>query len=94
MSYTERANKYGSKLLNNFFGNTNKAELKKTEAKMMISLLIMEGLTKKELTKKEFAFLMKIKPSVVSRWLSGTHNFTVDTLLEIELVLGIKLLNV
>lgn len=94
MDYKHRARNYESKLLKNFFGNVDKTELKKTESKMMLSVLIMEGITKKELTKKEFAAEMKVMPSVVTRWLSGTHNFTVETLVDIELLLNVKLLNV
>ena len=32
-------------------------------------------------------------PSVITKWLSGTHNFTIETLVEIENALGISLLN-
>lgn len=33
-------------------------------------------------------------PSVITKWLRGTHNFTSDTLSNIENILGIKLLAV
>ena len=33
----------------------------------------------------------KHSPSLVTKWLSGTHNFTVDTLIELEHVLEIDL---
>jgi hypothetical protein len=33
-------------------------------------------------------------PSTISKWLSGTHNFTIDTLYDIEYMLGIELVNV
>ena len=32
--------------------------------------------------------------SIISRWLSGTHNFTIDTLCDIERVLDINIINV
>ena len=44
------------------------------------------------LTNQEFAFMMGKKPSEITRWLSGTHNFTTETLWEIERVLNIQLL--
>jgi DNA-binding transcriptional regulator YiaG len=37
-------------------------------------------MTKKELTKKEFALSLGKKPSEVTKWLSGQHNFTIRTL--------------
>ncbi len=36
--------------------------------------------------------MMGKKSSEISRWLSGTHNFTTETLWEIERVLNIQLL--
>jgi hypothetical protein len=35
----------------------------------------------------------KENPSIVTKWLSGTHNFTVDTLVELGNALDINLLN-
>lgn len=36
------------------------------------------------LTKKEFAKVMDVQPSIITRWLSGKHNFTVETIFDIE----------
>ena len=36
------------------------------------------------ITKLAFASLMKKNPSIISRWLSGNHNFTIETLCEIS----------
>ncbi len=44
------------------------------------------------MAKKQFAQKVGRKPSEVSKWLSGTHNFTLDTLTDIEQVLNIKLI--
>jgi hypothetical protein len=35
---------------------------------------------------------MEVQPSIITRWLSGKHNFTIETLFQIEDCLGIKLL--
>lgn len=42
--------------------------------------------------RQQFASLMSVQPSVVTKWLSGNHNFTVETLFEIEYKLGIQLI--
>jgi hypothetical protein len=39
------------------------------------------------LSRGEFAIMMKVQPSRVTRWLSGEHNFTLETLCAIEIKL-------
>lgn len=41
----------------------------------------------------QFSNELKVNPSVVTKWLSGIHNFTSDTLFEIQDALGICLIN-
>lgn len=65
---------------------------KKVEAKMCIAARIDDALLKNRMSKIEFATKMNQLPSVITKWLSGTHNFTVETLIEIEEVLKINLL--
>jgi transcriptional regulator with XRE-family HTH domain len=43
---------------------------------------------KKGMTQKEFAKKMNKTEVEVSRWLSGTHNFTLKTIAKITAVLG------
>ena len=62
-----------------------------TLKRMGLAARIYEGMHTKGLTNQEFAFLMGKKPAEISRWLSGTHNFTTETLWELERVLGIQL---
>lgn len=45
-------------------------------------------LKEKGLTQKEFARKMNKTEAEVSRWLSGTHNFTLKTIAKITAVLG------
>ncbi len=60
--------------------------------RMSLAAKIDDVLQGRGLTNQEFAFMMGKKPSEISRWLSGTHNFTTETLWEIERVLNIQLL--
>ena len=63
---------------------------RQVENKMKVAAEIEESLKKSGLTKTQFARLMGKYPSEVTRWLSGTHNFTIDLLAEINAVLGRK----
>ena len=67
--------------------------LKRTETRMLLAQKIDMGMKAKGWNKTRFAKEMGQKPSVITRWLSGTNNFTSDTLSDIEDVLGIRLLN-
>ncbi len=48
----------------------------------------------KDWKKKDLADALGKNPSVITKWLSGTHNFTSDTLADIGNVLHIDLLNI
>ena len=60
--------------------------------RMKLAAQIDDALMSRGLTNQEFAFMMGKKPSEITRWLSGTQNFTTETLWEIERVLQIQLL--
>jgi ribosome-binding protein aMBF1 (putative translation factor) len=59
---------------------------------MMLSARIASALKEKGWSKGQLAIALKKNPSIISRWLSGTHNFTSDTLSDIQKILGIQLL--
>ncbi len=46
------------------------------------------------ITRKEFARRMGTSEAEVSRWLGGTHNFTLRTLSRISAALGISLIQI
>ena len=49
---------------------------------------IHEILKEKGLKQKDLALRLGKKESEISRWMRGTHNFTIDTLIAIEDALG------
>jgi predicted transcriptional regulator len=49
---------------------------------------------KKGMTQKEFAKKMNKTEAEVSRWLSGTHNFTLKTIAKITNVLGESIITI
>lgn len=66
----------------------NNEQIKKAMAEKIKQVIKAYGLKN-----KDFARLMDVPPSTVTKWLSGTHNFTTNTMFEIERALNIKLFN-
>lgn len=64
-----------------------------TDQKMRIACIIDDAMKAKGVGKKQFADKVGRKPSEITKWLSGTHNFTIETLSDIERVLRVKILN-
>jgi transcriptional regulator with XRE-family HTH domain len=79
-----------SKILQELEQELDPQERAHTLRSMMLSARIANELKKKGWGKLEFSKYMDKTPSTVSRWLSGTHNFTCDTLEDIGAVLGIN----
>lgn len=55
---------------------------------------IYEILSKKGWTQADLARATGKLPTIISRWMSGTHNFTIQTLAEIETALGEEVITV
>lgn len=64
------------------------SELKTRLLAEKISIAMKE----KRYNRQQFAQVMEVHPSIITRWLSGDHNFTVETLFEIEEHLDIQLI--
>jgi transcriptional regulator with XRE-family HTH domain len=80
-------------LLNELLESITPEEQAKTDKKMILTTKIANAIKAKGLKKSEFAETLGKQPSEISKWLSGTHNFTIDTLMDIERVLSIQLLD-
>jgi ribosome-binding protein aMBF1 (putative translation factor) len=80
-------------LLDLLLAEITPSEQARVDRKMRIAALIDEAIKAKGWGKKQFAEKINRKPSEISKWLSGTHNFTVETLSDIEQVLEIQLLD-
>lgn len=69
-------------------------ERKRTRTKMRLAAKIADGLKAKGWSKQQLAEELGYKSSsIVTKWLSGTNNFTADLLSDIEGVLPVKLLH-
>ena len=59
---------------------------------MIIAANIDEVIQEKGWTRSKLAEELNVGRSLVTKWLSGTHNFTVDTLVDICQVLDINMI--
>ncbi len=89
----KKARTYQSKILKDILNQISEEEQYITDRKMLVAAKISRALERKGIQKKQFADMLGVQPSVVTRWLSGTHNFTVETLAKIEYLLNINLIN-
>jgi transcriptional regulator with XRE-family HTH domain len=85
---------YASPLIKELSDAITPQEQEQTDYKMKLAAKIYKAMKSFGMTQTQFAESMNKPISLISRWMSGTHNFTVDTLIDIQRVLGISLLNV
>ena len=82
-------------LIDDLLKEISPLEQAKTDAKMILAAKIDEAMKAKGWKSKDLLKAVeKENPSLVTKWLSGTNNFTVDTLVEIGNALDIQLLNI
>ena len=88
----QTARVHNSQILEDFLSLGTEEEFARTKTRMMIAAQIQDAIAAKNIGKKELAEMMGQQPSVITKWLSGKHNFTVDTITDIQRVLGVQLL--
>lgn len=88
----KKAKIYTSKIITEFFESKDSVGYKKMANKMMMAAKIMDVMNDRQISKKELATRLNVQPSVITKWISGGQNFTIDTLTEIEHELKIELL--
>lgn len=83
---------------NDLFRDCLNAIPKEQKAAFDLSYGIAERLSdvlkEKGMTQKEFAGQMHKRESEVSEWLTGRHNFTVQTIAKIETALNCKIVDI
>ncbi|RFS26362.1 XRE family transcriptional regulator [Chitinophaga silvatica] len=95
MSKIEKKHKATNKnLLDQMLSKITPAEQRRIDDKMNLAAAIIDALKEKGWKQKDLMeALESSSPSLISKYLSGTHNFTVDTLSDIGRVLGVNFLN-
>ncbi len=89
-----KTEEYISENIKKALEQTPKLQQTITHKKMMLSVKIIERMKQLKWKKLDLVHsLEKNNPSIITKWLSGTHNFTIETLFEIEEVLGITLVD-
>ena len=83
---------YNSQVIDDLLREIIPEELSRIEKRMLLAIRIDDAIKTKGWKKIDFAKAIGKKPSEISKWLSGIHNFTADTLFDIERVLNIHLL--
>lgn len=86
--------KEGKSALDQALDEITPLEQEITDAKMMLAVRIADAMEAKNWKNKDLLKAVgRDNPSVITKWLSGTHNFTTETLVEISRALGLSLLN-
>ncbi|HHU97085.1 MAG: helix-turn-helix transcriptional regulator [Bacteroidota bacterium] len=80
--------------ISDILSSISSQEAKRVENRMLIAAKIDDAMKAKGWKNKDLMHAMgKSNPSEVTRWLSGTHNFTIDTLTDLGIALDVDLLN-
>lgn len=82
------ARKYTSPVINQLLGEITPVEKLQTNTKMTLAARLDDLINARGWGKSEFAEKVNKNPSEITKWLSGTQNFTIDTLAEIGVVLN------
>ena len=89
-----KGNSYINPLLFQEYSKIPKEERRRSDISFDISYRILKILERKGWSKTDLAKAMGKKESEVSKWVSGQHNFTVQTIAKIETVLGEDIISV
>ena len=86
--------KTAKKLFDQMVADASPELKKQLEMSFAIADKIDATLKKRGMKHKEFAHMIGHSEAEVSRWLSGTHNFTLATLARISVALGVNILTI
>ncbi len=86
---------FSSDVFTSLLSRITPEQQEQADYKMKLAAKIRKAMKVHGMNQTQFAAAMGEKQvSMISRWLSGTHNFTIETLVAIQRVLGISLLDV
>ncbi len=88
------ARKYTSPIIQEALRNIDPTRREMVRRRMLLSARIDDALKAKKWTQKQLADSMGKRPSEVTKWLSGNHNFTLKSIFQIEKNLGVTLITI
>ena len=91
MNNEKHARKYSSPVIKALLSKISAVEKKKNLTKMTIAARLDDLIKARGWSKSLFAEKVNKNPSEITIWLSGTQNFTIDTLAEIAFVLNMPI---
>lgn len=84
---------YNCDIVKSLLAETSPLYEKRVATKMRLATKLDNARKELSWSKTDMALKFKRQPSVITKWLSGTHNFTLDTIVEIEEIMGLKLIS-
>lgn len=91
MKNNKKARKYNSSVINELLTEISRVEKLQITNKMTLAVRLDDLISERGWSKTEFAEKADKNPSEITKWLSGTQNFTIDTLSEIALALNLPI---
>lgn len=91
MNKATKARKYNSPKLKDLLDEVTPLEMEQAKVKMQLAARIEDFMKIKGWNKSQFAEKVGKNPSEITKWFSGTQNFTIDILTEIASSLGVEL---
>jgi len=91
MNKTTKARMYNSSKLQELLDEVTPLEMEQTKVKMQLAARIEDFMRAKGWSKSQFAEKVGKNPSEITKWFSGTQNFTTDVFTEIASALGVEL---
>jgi ribosome-binding protein aMBF1 (putative translation factor) len=89
-----KAENYNNSVFDEIFNAISPKEEKRIREKMLLAAKIEDAMKAKGWNKtKLLKEIGQKNASVATKWFSGTHNFTFDTLFDLQEILGVKLIN-
>ncbi|MCC6582771.1 MAG: helix-turn-helix transcriptional regulator [Chitinophagales bacterium] len=91
MTQNNKTKRQANPIIKKILEETPQVRKLQIENRMDLSFRIYNLIKSKGYTSSSFAKKMNRNASEISKWTSGTHNFTIDTLTEIACHLGVSL---
>jgi ribosome-binding protein aMBF1 (putative translation factor) len=77
--------------LDNILSDITELSQTKTDKRMVLAAKINQAIKDKAWSIDDFAHFAGKRPELIREWLSGTFNFDLDTIVEVEHCLGFRL---